>query len=208
VNDHSGLAERAATWAGVPWNETKAVALSRYAAWLVEEAIPGGGLGPAEAGRIWRRHLADSLLFAGCWRRRHPPTNLCDIGSGVGLPGIPLAIAWPMCAVTLLDRSGRRTALARRAVRVLGLDNVEVIQGTVEQRSTLTAMATSRAALQPEEALSQGAAVCRPGGVVVVAVSPAAVVSAPDGSDVEIVDVPVGVLDSRRRLLRMMVHGS
>jgi 16S rRNA (guanine527-N7)-methyltransferase len=53
--------------------------------------------------------------------------SLVDIGSGVGLPGIPIAICRPGLSVTLVDRSRRRTDLAGRAVRILGLENVEVV---------------------------------------------------------------------------------
>jgi len=98
--------------------------LERYGQWLVDEAIPAGGLGPGEASRILDRHVADALMYlhgipAGA-------RSAVDVGSGVGLPGIPVAIARPDIEMTLLDRAERRTWLARRAMRVLGLDNVSV----------------------------------------------------------------------------------
>ena len=58
-----------------------------------------------------------------------PPDEVLDVGTGVGLPGIPLAILFPETMVTLLDRGGRRVRLLHRAVRVLGLPNVVIAQG-------------------------------------------------------------------------------
>ena len=101
--------------------------LRRFGNWLLEEALPAGGIGRNEPNRLWQRHLADSLIFARPFPGR--PATLVDLGSGVGLPGIPLAIRWPQTEVMLLDRSGKRVDLARRAVRVLELDNVTCLQG-------------------------------------------------------------------------------
>jgi 16S rRNA (guanine527-N7)-methyltransferase len=126
---HVNLGNEALSWAGFDLPASRAALLIDYVEWLRAEAIPAGGLGPREADRVWDRHIADSLAFAGGWRGHPPPHELLDIGSGVGLPGIPLAIAWPQCRVTLLDRAGRRTRLLRRAVRVLGLENAVVAQG-------------------------------------------------------------------------------
>ena len=125
--DSPALATAAAAWAGHPLDSDRLERLERFGTWLTTEAIPAGGLGPREADRIWDRHIADSLTFGAGWTA--PPVEILDIGTGVGLPGIPLAVLWPDCAVTLLDRGGRRIRLLTRAVAVLGLDNVHVAQG-------------------------------------------------------------------------------
>lgn len=101
--------------------------LAQYAQWLVEEALPAGGIGPDEAGQIDDRHIADSISMAFGWAPARIAT-LLDVGTGVGLPGIPLAAAFPDIHCLLVDRSARRVSLAKRAVRVLGLANVEVLQ--------------------------------------------------------------------------------
>lgn len=129
MTDSPDLARNAASWAGHPLDDDRVTRLSAYADWLIAEAIPAGGLGPREAERVWGRHIADSLVFATGWEE--PPEELLDVGTGVGLPGIPLAILWPDTAVTVLDRGGRRIRLLMRAVRVLGLENVHVAQGDV-----------------------------------------------------------------------------
>lgn len=105
--------------------------LARFGQFLVDEAMPAGGLGPREAHRLEERHLHDSLGFAAAWHGETAPASLIDVGSGVGLPGIPLAILWPACDVILIERSGRRARLLRRSVRMLGLDQVRVHEGDV-----------------------------------------------------------------------------
>ena len=115
-----------ADWLNYPIDHQQGQALRRYTNWLKEEALPAGGIGPDEGVRVWDRHVCDSLVFAGGWPDSTPGTA-GDLGSGVGLPGIPLAILWPDTRWTLIDRSGRRVELLRRAVRILSLDNVDVV---------------------------------------------------------------------------------
>jgi 16S rRNA (guanine527-N7)-methyltransferase len=99
---------------------------------------------------LFARHLADSLLFASAWdHRKAPPSSLLDVGSGVGLPGLPLAIAWPECEITLLDRSTRRADLARRAVRILGLTNVRVARAQLQEWKEPANMIVCRAVGSP-----------------------------------------------------------
>lgn len=146
------ITEAVASWLGWPIDESQAALLDRYGRWLAEEAAVAGGLGPNEARRIDDRHLADSLLFARGWELGRPPTSLLDLGSGVGLPGIPLAVLWPATAVTLIDRSGRRVGLARRAVRVLGIANVTVVEADAGRHPPVEAeLVVARAAGPVEE---------------------------------------------------------
>ncbi|MGI9584143.1 MAG: 16S rRNA (guanine(527)-N(7))-methyltransferase RsmG [Acidimicrobiia bacterium] len=108
----------------------------RFAAWLMAEAQPAGGLGPAEHTRLFDRHVADSIMY----RLGLPDTaeSVVDVGSGVGLPGIPLAILDKDRRFTLVDRSERRSTLARRCVRLLGLSNVDVVNYPVEEVTAST----------------------------------------------------------------------
>lgn len=107
--------------------------LARFARLLEQEALPAGAIGPSEASRLHDRHLHDSLGFAVAWQGEAAPEGLIDVGSGAGLPGIPLAILWPECEVRLVERSGRRARFLRRAARVLGLDSVSVVESGIEQ---------------------------------------------------------------------------
>lgn len=74
------------------------------------------------------RHLLDSLVV----RPWIAGMTLADLGSGAGLPGIPLAIALPQLKVTLVDSNGKKAGFLREAVRVLELPQVEVIQARAE----------------------------------------------------------------------------
>lgn len=162
-------ARAAAAWAGFQLDDPQLDLLAAYAAWLEAEAIPAGGLGPREGPRLWARHLADSLTFAVAWDQ--PPSELLDVGSGVGLPGIPLAVLWPGTSVTLLDRGGRRTRLLQRAVRVLALEGVVVAQGDAFAVADDWEAITFRAAVTAPEAVGLSARLLAPGGTAVLGLS-------------------------------------
>lgn len=193
--------KRAAAWAGWDLNETQLYTLRRYGEWLREEAIVAGGLGPNEGERIVERHLADSLLFAGGWRRAHPPRSVADLGSGVGLPGIPLAILWPTTTVYLVERAGRRTRLLRRAVRILALE-MEVVEADASRVDLAgIEMVVARAAATPAKSLEWASRVLASGGVAVIGGSH---VERPQRcAGEEILAVPPEVLD-RAVWLRIM----
>ena len=74
-------------------------------------------------------HLLDSLAVLP----HVPAGRLLDVGSGGGMPGIPLAIARPELQVTLLDSNSKKTAFLRQAAIELALPNVAVHCGRVEQ---------------------------------------------------------------------------
>ena len=78
--------------------------------------------------RIVTHHLLDSLAVSP----HLEPGALVDVGSGAGLPGIPLAIARPHDEITLLDVNQKKTAFLRQAVIELALVNTNVVCGRVE----------------------------------------------------------------------------
>jgi 16S rRNA (guanine527-N7)-methyltransferase len=77
---------------------------------------------------IVTRHLLDALAVVPYL----PTGRLVDVGSGAGLPGIPLAIACPELAVTLLDASAKRVRFVRQAVIELGLAKVDPVHARAE----------------------------------------------------------------------------
>lgn len=74
-------------------------------------------------------HIWDSLSVA----QRVRGERCLDVGSGAGLPGIPLAIMYPQRSFTLLDTNGKKTRFIQQAALELGLKNVTVIHSRVEQ---------------------------------------------------------------------------
>jgi len=74
------------------------------------------------------RQLLDSLSILP-WIKG---PRILDVGTGAGLPGIPLAIAIPEFEFALLDSNGKKTRFIKQAVHELGLKNVSVIQDRVE----------------------------------------------------------------------------
>jgi len=81
-----------------------------------------------DAGRMVSHHLLDSLAAVPFFTRE----QVLDVGSGGGLPGIPLAIVRPELRVTLIDSIAKKTAFLLQAKAELGLANVQVITGRVE----------------------------------------------------------------------------
>jgi 16S rRNA (guanine(527)-N(7))-methyltransferase RsmG len=172
--------------------------LRRYRDWLLDEAVAAGGIGPNEAGRIDNRHIGDSLVFAGGFR--DDPVEMLDVGSGVGLPGIPLAILMPETRFHLLDRSGRRVELTRRAVRILDLPNVEVVHADIADWDRQVDGIVSRGSLSPEQALTSFNRILTGDGLAVVGGSWA---SRPEIVGFEPLQVPATVLDQTVWLLIM-----
>lgn len=102
----------------------------RYGEILAGAGIERGLLGPSEVDRLWDRHLLNSAAMAELFE---PGERVADVGSGAGLPGIPLAITRPDLKVTLIEPLLRRSEFLREAIDELGLD-VVVIRGRAEDR--------------------------------------------------------------------------
>ncbi|HCE40208.1 methyltransferase GidB [Alcanivorax sp. 521-1] len=122
-------------------NDDQVTALLTYRDLLVKWNRAFNLTAVRDPGEMIARHLLDSLavlphLEAG-------PT--LDVGTGAGLPGIPLAIARPDQAFTLLDGNGKKARFVRQARRELGLDNVEVVHARVEQYRKAPSQIISRA---------------------------------------------------------------
>lgn len=109
-----------------------------YAALLGDDGVAHGHLGPREVPRIWTRHLNNSALLADLLPE---DAVVVDVGSGAGLPGIPVAIRRPDLSVLLLEPMQRRCDFLVRAIAELGLgDRVTVTRGRADDRSTVATL--------------------------------------------------------------------
>lgn len=108
------------------------------------------------------RHLLDSLSVLPHLQGQ----RLIDVGTGAGLPGIPLAIAAPTRHFTLLDSNGKKTRFLVHAVNELGLTNVQVIKSRVKEYSPAAGYDTvlSRAFASLDDMISSCQHLLIPGG--------------------------------------------
>lgn len=103
--------------------------VERYASLLATEGVVRGLIGPREAPRLWERHLLNCAVLAELLPEA---TEVCDLGTGAGLPGLVLAIRRPDLRVTLVEPLLRRTTFLEEVVADLGLSRVTVVRGRAE----------------------------------------------------------------------------
>ena len=156
---------------------------------------------PAE---MVRRQLLDSLSILP-WVTRGP---VLDVGTGAGLPGIPLAIARPDLNFSLLDTNGKKTRFVQQAVGELGLANIEVIKSRVEAlaRNGHYALITSRAFATLADMRQTTAHLLAAGGcwLAMKGADPRAEVGdLPPGDTVEVTQLQVPGEAARRHLVVM-----
>lgn len=115
----------------------------QYVDILSSRGIDWGLIGPREVDRLWDRHILNSVGIAGLI-----PSGACvvDVGSGAGLPGIPLALLRPDLSVVLLEPLLRRATFLTDSVAELGLeDRVRVVRGRAEEHRSRYQVVTARA---------------------------------------------------------------
>ena len=137
----------------------------RYAELLAGPGVERGLIGPREVDRVWDRHILNS---AAVGEIIEPGARVVDIGSGAGLPGIPIAIARPDLRVTLVEPMLRRTEFLTEVVEELGL-GVEVVRGRAEEPAVRSRLAdcdvvVSRAVASLDKLTRWSFPLLRPGG--------------------------------------------
>jgi 16S rRNA (guanine527-N7)-methyltransferase len=103
----------------------------RFAGLLERYGVERGLIGPREVGRIWDRHLLNSAVIGELIPQG---ARVVDVGSGAGLPGVPLALARPDLDIVLVEPMARRVDWLTEVIEFLGLD-ASVIRGRAEERA-------------------------------------------------------------------------
>jgi 16S rRNA (guanine527-N7)-methyltransferase len=116
--------------AGVELDDHQIGQLDRFEELLSGRAVPLGMIAESDLPRLAERHILDALRGAPLL----PPyvRSVCDLGTGAGLPGIPVAIARPDALVTLAETRRNRAAFLELVVEQLELTNANVHVGRVE----------------------------------------------------------------------------
>ncbi|MGQ0668693.1 MAG: 16S rRNA (guanine(527)-N(7))-methyltransferase RsmG [Actinomycetota bacterium] len=116
---------------GLAMNEEQLRQLARFEDLLLSRGIPLGLIGEGDSARLRTRHVLDSLRAAVAVL----PTDRTayDLGSGAGLPGIPVAIARPGLSVAMVESRRKRAAFLELVVGELGLANASVAASRVEE---------------------------------------------------------------------------
>ena len=114
---------------------------------LATDGSTRGFIGPREVPRLWERHILNCAVIE---QAIPEGATVIDVGSGAGLPGIPLAIARPDLHITLIEPLLKRYNYLNEVTEKLGLDNVTVLRGRAEEGPIKKAVAgadvvTSRA---------------------------------------------------------------
>ncbi len=118
---------------------TTRVEIERFAELLVTDGIERGLIGPREGDRIWERHIFNSLPIISLIPEG---STVIDIGSGAGLPGIPIALARPDLQVTLIEPLQRRVDFLNDAVADL---DIAVLRGRAQDFNLKADFVTARA---------------------------------------------------------------
>lgn len=136
-----------------------------YVHLLATAGVVRGLIGPREAPRLWERHLLNCAVLTD---ELAEGVDVCDIGTGAGLPGIVLAIRRPDLRVTLVEPLLRRTTFLEEVVAELDLTQVSVVRARAEDLHGREAfgVVTSRAVAPLPRLLDWSLPLVRPGGVL------------------------------------------
>ncbi|SEP12451.1 16S rRNA (guanine(527)-N(7))-methyltransferase RsmG [Trujillonella endophytica] len=147
---------------------------------LAGDGVTRGLIGPREVPRLWERHVLNSAAVA---EAVPAGARVVDVGSGAGLPGIPLGLARPDVVLTLVEPMARRVDFLTEAVAELGT-GWRVVRGRAEERSVVTAVGpvdvvTARAVAPLPRLVSWCRGLLRPGASLVALVGARALAELP-----------------------------
>lgn len=135
-----------------------------YAGALVRDGEMLGLLGPREYPKLWTRHILNSAVVA---ELVPSGATVADVGSGAGLPGIPMAIAQPEAHFTLIEPMERRSNWLKEQVEELGLKNVSVLRARAEEVGQVFDIVTARAVKALPQLLQMCVPMTKHGGEII-----------------------------------------
>ena len=117
------------------------------------------------------KHFLDSLLYLKAIQMDRPA--LCDVGSGGGFPGLPIAIVKPDFNMTLLEPARKKAAFLKQMRRLLGLKNVEIIACRAEElEESEFDVVVTRATFSIEDMLAKAGHLIKKSGVLIMSKGP------------------------------------
>jgi 16S rRNA (guanine527-N7)-methyltransferase len=188
-----------------------AAGLARYVELLATDGVVRGLIGPRETGRLWSRHVANCAVLE---ELVPPGSQVADVGSGAGLPGIPLALVRPDVRVTLVEPLLRRTTFLTEAVEALELtDRVQVLRGRAEEVHLEVDVVTARAVAPLERLAGWTLPHTRTGGTLLALKGEGAAQEVADshsalerlgGGNAEVLTCGVGLVDPPTTVVRVV----
>lgn len=138
--------------------------VSRYVDVLADRGVTWGLIGPREVDRLWDRHILNSVAMSDLIP---VGSSLADVGSGAGLPGVPLAILRPDLQVTLVEPLLRRCTFLTQVVDELGItDRVAVVRSRAEDLQATFDVVVARAVAPLGRLVTWCAPLRDPAGVI------------------------------------------
>jgi 16S rRNA (guanine527-N7)-methyltransferase len=125
------LARDAQAWFNIQLSARQIAALSTYEKELLDWNQKFNLTAIRDTDSIRTKHFLDSFSCVLAWKTA-PPGQLIDVGTGAGFPGIPLKLLYPNLKLTLVESVGKKAMFCQHIVRVLGLEQVDVIQARAE----------------------------------------------------------------------------
>jgi len=140
MKDSSPLSHSAPTFVAeelkqldIEMSDAELAAMSSYLDLLLDANERFNLTGIKDRDQAWRRHIIDSMTVMPAISGLEDGEMVADVGSGGGLPGIPLAIAMPRLRFTLIETTGKKARFLEECVATLGLGNVSVVNDRAER---------------------------------------------------------------------------
>jgi len=157
---------------------------AEFVARLATDGVTRGLIGPREVPRLWERHMLNSAVVAEAIPQG---ARVVDVGSGAGLPGVPLGIARPDLELTLVEPMARRVEFLEEVVGALAAPaglRWRVVRGRAEERSVAKAVGpvdvvTARAVAPLPRLVGWCRGLMQPGTLLVALVGASAVAGLP-----------------------------